>query len=64
MYDDEELLQRFRFPHRELLDVIDDFEDDVTFKLKPFSSTLSMVRGTLSVACKASVMFVHALAFF
>ena len=32
MYDDIELFQRFRFPRRELLEVIDDFENDVTFK--------------------------------
>ena len=62
MYDDIELFQRFRFPRRELLEVIDNFKDDVTFKLKSppptHTHTLSMVRGTVPVVFKASVMFV------
>ena len=70
MYDEIHLLQRFRFPRRELLEVIDDFEGDATFKLKPFFfilsffSTLSTVQGTLPVAFKASVMLAPTLAFF
>ena len=60
MYDDIELFQRFQFPRCELLEVINNFKDDITLKLKPFfffSPTLSMVRGTLPVVFKASVMF-------
>ena len=63
MYDDIDLFQCFRFPRRNLLEVIDDFEDDVPFKLKPFSSSsfspfssLSTVWGSLPVAFKASVI--------
>ena len=69
VYDDIKLFLRFRFPRRELLEVIDDFEGDATFKLKPFFlfflffSTLSAVQGTLPVAFKASVMLAPTLAF-
>ena len=62
IHDDIELFQRFRFRCRELPEVIDNFKDDVTFKLKSpphtHTHTLSMVRGTVPVVFKASVMFV------
>ena len=34
IHDGIELFQRFRFRRRELLEVIDNFKDNVTFKLK------------------------------
>ena len=69
MCDDIELFQHLRFSCRELLEVINNFEDDATFKRKPFFFffsffTLSMVQGMLPVVFRTSLMFAHASAFF
>ena len=48
MYDDIELFQRFRFPRREVLEMIDDSEDDVTYK--PFFFFPHIVHGAGKVA--------------
>ena len=54
VYDDIKLFLRFRFPRRELLEVIDDFEGDFYFKLKLLSLSLSLSprwrRGTRRVS--------------
>ena len=42
VYDDIKLFLRFRFPRRELLEVIDDFEGDFYFKLKLLSLSLPL----------------------
>ena len=50
MYDDIELFQRFRFPRCELLEVINNFKDDITLKLKPFFFFPNIVHGAGNVA--------------
>ena len=70
MFDNTELFQHFGVPCHELLEVIDNFEDDVTFKLQPvlffplFFLRLSTEQGTLPVAFKASAMLAPTSAFF
>ena len=49
MFDNTELFQHFGVPCHELLEVIDNFEDDVTFKLTPFF-LFHIVQGAGNVA--------------
>ena len=48
IHDDIELFQRFRFPCRELLEVLDNFTDDVTFSSSLFSPSIVHCAGNVA----------------